>query len=98
MRLLWCFSAVAVNDNLAAVIAFALQIFDIIADRQNHLIGDKVLVHKIEYQQISHLADNELCLFKIIRYLQNLSRSDAVLLRLQNAGEELCAIDYKLEE
>ena len=67
MGVLRHFSAIVVGGDLAFIAAADLrvgQIFDIIADGQRELVGDKIFIHKVKRQKLRHFPDDQLCLVK----------------------------------
>ena len=83
MRMLRHISSVTVRFDFAPITDPGIgKIFNIIPYREHHLIGDKFLIHQTQNEKIRHLAHDELCLFEIIRTLQNLSTAQTVRLRL----------------
>ena len=70
------FSAVMVGCDLAFIklAPFRVcQVFNIVSNGNNHLIGYKSLFHKIKRKKVCHLPDNELRLLKLIRTVKHLS-------------------------
>ena len=54
------------------------QVLNIIAHGENHLIGDKPLVHQVQHKQIRHLSDNQLRLLRLVGTVQYLTGAEAV--------------------
>lgn len=46
------------------------QVLNIVANCENHLVGDKPLVHQIQNEQVRHLADDELRFICLIHAMQ----------------------------
>ena len=84
VRLLGHLPPIGVGFNPAAILRPPRrigQVFNVIADGQHHLVGDKPLVHQIQHEQIRHLADDEPRLLRLVRAMQHLSGADAVRAR-----------------
>ena len=73
-------SVVILHDS--SVILFASlrigEIFYIIANRDNDLICDKSLVHQVQNEKVSHLAENELGFLGSVGLVQNLTGAETV--------------------
>ena len=54
------------------------QVLNVVANCENHLVGDKPLVHQIQNEQVRHLADDELRFICLIGAVQNLTGAEAV--------------------
>ena len=80
MCLLRNLSSVAVGFNLTVVSGFPDrigQILDVITDGENHLIGDKTLLHQIQNKLICHFADDKFCLVGFVGTVQDLTGAQA---------------------
>ena len=54
------------------------QVLNVVADCENHLVGDKPLVHQAQYKQVRHFPHNQLRLLRLIRTVQYLTGAEAV--------------------
>ena len=54
------------------------KVLNVIADCENHLVGNKPLVHQVQHKQVRHLADDELRFICLIGAVQNLTGAEAV--------------------
>ena len=54
------------------------QVLNVVADCENHLVGDKPLVHQVQHKQIRHLSDNQLCFIRLVWAVQYLTGAEAV--------------------
>ena len=54
------------------------QVLNIVANGENHLIGDKPLVHQVQHKQVRHFPDNQLRLLRLIGTVQYLTGTEAV--------------------
>ena len=60
---------------------FVRQIFDVVSDCQNNLVGRQSLVNHVQNERVRHFAGDAFRFLKIIRALQNLSSAQTVSLR-----------------
>lgn len=81
MRLLWnraavavCFDGTVVGGSPGGI----GQVFDIVADGEDNLVGYDFFIYKIEGELVCHFFQNELCFVCLIRTMQNLPGADAV--------------------
>ena len=81
MRLLWnpaavsvCFDGTVVGGSPGGI----GQVFDIVADGEDNLVGYDFFIYKIEGELVCHFFQNELCFVCLVRTMQNLSGADAV--------------------
>ena len=54
------------------------QVLNIITNGENHLVGDKSLVHQVQHKQVRHFPDNQLCFIRLVWAVQNLTGAEAV--------------------
>ena len=54
------------------------KVLNVIADGENHLVGDKSLVHQVQHKQVRHFPDNQLRLLRLVGTVQYLTGADAV--------------------
>ena len=54
------------------------QVLNVIANCENHLIGDKPLVYQVQNKQVRHFPDNQPCFLWLIRTVQNLTGAETV--------------------
>ena len=54
------------------------QVLNVVANCENHLIGDKPLVHQVQHKQVRHFPDNQLRLLRLIGTVQYLTGTEAV--------------------
>ena len=84
MGVFWDPAAIVIPHNLP-VIPFSplgiLQILDVIAHRDNKLVGDQPLFHQIQREEVRHFPEHQPRLVRLIGLMQHLSRSQAVVLR-----------------
>ena len=57
------------------------QVFDVVTDRQDQLVGDKSFVHQIQSQRVYHLPEDQTGFIKGVRTLKHLSGDDSVCIR-----------------
>ena len=72
------FAPITVCGDLSGV-GCTLEVFDVIADRENQLVGRKPFIYQFQRQCIGHLLDDQPCLFKWVWVLQNLPGDDALV-------------------
>ena len=76
MRLFWYLPSVMVFYNCPVIFSasFAIgEVFYIVANCDDDLICHKSFVHQVQHEKISHLTEDELCLFSLIGAMQDLS-------------------------
>jgi len=54
------------------------QVLNVVANGENHLIGDKPLVHQVQHKQVRHFPHNQLRLLRLIGTVQYLTGAEAV--------------------
>ena len=54
------------------------QVLNVVANCENHLIGDKPLVHQVQNKQVRHFPHNQLRLLRLIGTVQYLTGAEAV--------------------
>lgn len=70
MRVFGYLPPVMVFDNIPMILFPPLRIgkiFNIIANRDNKLVGDKPFVYQIQHKEIGHLPQDEFCFLRFIR-------------------------------
>ena len=75
MRVLGLQAPIAVADNLALVLRAALcvlDVLDVVANRDNELVGDEVLAEQVQRQRVGHLAQDYSGLVRGVRLVQHL--------------------------
>ena len=72
-------TTISIDRNITAISFF--EIFRIIADGKDKLIGNTGLVYQSQRHGICHFSNDQPGFFIVIRTWQNLSRADAVILR-----------------
>ena len=78
MSMLGNFAPITVCGDLSGV-GCTLEVFDVIADRENQLVGRKPFIYQFQRQCIGHLLDDQPCLFKWVWVLQDLPGDDALV-------------------
>ena len=76
MRLLGYRAAVAVLFDRAVIAPPPCrvgQVFDVVADRDNDLVGDVALVYQVERKQVGHFAQHEPRLIRLVGALEHLT-------------------------
>ena len=76
---------VVILHDCAAILppAFRVgQVLNVIANRDNELVGDKAFVNQVHREKVCHFPENEPRFVCLIRLVQHLSRSQAVAFRL----------------
>ena len=78
MSVLGNFAPLVVCGDLSGV-GCTLEVFDVIADREDQLVGRKPLIYQFQRQCIGHLLDDQPCLFKWVWVLQDLPGDDGLV-------------------
>lgn len=78
---LWDFAPVVVCDNFT-MIGFAsfgvCKVFNVIANRDNDLVGDKSFVYQVQHKKVCHFTENEFRFLCFIGSVKHLTRSQTV--------------------
>ena len=81
VRLFWNLPSIVIRLNSAVILCPSCrigQVLNVVANGENHLIGDKSLVHQVQHKQVCHFPDNQLRLLRLVGTVQYLTGAEAV--------------------
>ena len=76
--------SVVILHDFAVILSPAFrvgQVLNVVANRDNELVGDKAFVNQVHREKVCHFPENEPRFVCLIRLVQHLSRSQAVAFR-----------------